>query len=85
VCDLALVGEGRRGGKWRLPQQSADRIEKVSSPIEQPSCCKRDEITCFQPLPATVADLVSGLVVTSDALCRRRHNASYEDMRIMPI
>ncbi|MET7354635.1 hypothetical protein [Streptomyces mirabilis] len=63
--------------KWRLPQQSADRIEKVSSPIEQPSCCKRDEITCFQPLPATVADLVSGLVVTSDAMHTRRERAEY--------
>jgi hypothetical protein len=28
---------------------------------------------------------LAGAVVTFDALCRRRHNASYEDLVVMPI
>ncbi|MEU1601582.1 hypothetical protein ABZ468_55405 [Streptomyces sp. NPDC005708] len=44
---------------------------------------KTGETTCFQPLLDTVADL-AGVVVTGDALCRRRHNASYEDLWVMP-
>jgi hypothetical protein len=47
------------------------------APVEQPSCCKQGETTCFQPLPDTVADLVAGLVVTSDAMHTRREHAEY--------
>ena len=35
-----------------------------------------NEITCFQPLPETLADL-AGVVVTSDAMHTRREHASY--------
>ncbi|WP_327586882.1 ISAs1 family transposase [Nonomuraea sp. NBC_00507] len=43
---------------------------------------KTNEITRFQPLlePLDLADHV----VTADALCRSRHKASYEDLRVMP-
>jgi hypothetical protein len=43
---------------------------------------KTNEITCFQPLLDSI-DL-TGAVVTGDALCRRRHNTSYEDVLVMP-
>ncbi|MEU1601699.1 ISAs1 family transposase [Streptomyces sp. NPDC005708] len=43
---------------------------------------KSNEITAFRPLLDPL-DL-TGAVVTFDALCRRRHNASYEDLRVMP-
>jgi hypothetical protein len=44
---------------------------------------KTNEITCFQPLLDTLDDL-TGVVVTSDALCRHRHKASYVDLWVMP-
>ncbi|MFF4258743.1 ISAs1 family transposase [Streptomyces sp. NPDC001663] len=37
---------------------------------------KTNEITCFQPMPDTVADL-AGTVVTSDAMHTRREHADY--------
>jgi hypothetical protein len=37
---------------------------------------KTNEITCFQPLPETLADL-AGVVVTSDAMHAQREHASY--------
>ncbi|WP_406503344.1 hypothetical protein [Streptomyces sp. NBC_00212] len=37
---------------------------------------KTDEITCFQPLLETLADL-AGAVVTSDAMHTQRQHASY--------
>jgi hypothetical protein len=37
---------------------------------------KTNEITCFQPLPETLADL-AGVVVTSDAMHTQREHASY--------
>lgn len=37
---------------------------------------KTDEITCFQPLLETLADL-AGMVVTSDAMHTQREHASY--------
>jgi len=49
---------------------------------------KSNEIPQFAPLldglAATGADL-RGMVITADALCRRRHNASYEDVPVMPM
>ncbi|WP_327348431.1 transposase family protein [Streptomyces europaeiscabiei] len=44
---------------------------------------KSNEIPALAPL-LSVLDL-HGVVVTADALCRRRHNASYEDLWVMPI
>jgi hypothetical protein len=44
---------------------------------------KSNEIHAFAPLLDQIADL-AGVVVTGDALCRRRHKASYEDVRVMP-
>jgi hypothetical protein len=41
----------------------------------------------FAPLLDQLADVgvdLSEMVITADALCRRRHNASYEDLRVMP-
>jgi hypothetical protein len=43
---------------------------------------KTNEITCFAPLLQPL-DL-AGCVVTADALCRVRHNASYADLAVMP-
>jgi hypothetical protein len=43
---------------------------------------KSNEITAFAPLLDRL-DLTN-VVITADALCRRRHNASYEDVRVMP-
>jgi hypothetical protein len=44
---------------------------------------KSNEIASFQPLLGPL-DLENA-VLTTDALCRRRHKASYEDVRVMPI
>ena len=47
---------------------------------------KRDEITAFTPLLDTLTSIdLAGAVVTVDALCRHRHKASYEDVRVMPM
>jgi hypothetical protein len=43
---------------------------------------KSNEITAFRPLLAPLE--LTRAVVTADALCRRRHNASYGDLRVMP-
>ena len=43
---------------------------------------KSNEITAFRPLLAPLE--LTRTVVTADALCRRRHNASYDDLRVMP-
>ena len=47
---------------------------------------KTNEIPLFAPLLDQLADLgadLSEMVITADALCRRRHKASYEDVRVM--
>ena len=43
---------------------------------------KTNEITAFAPLCDRVD--ITGAIITADALCRVRHNASYEDLRVMP-
>jgi hypothetical protein len=43
---------------------------------------KSNEITAFRPLLTGLE--LTRTVVTADALCRRRHNASYGDLRVMP-
>ncbi|MGI8534944.1 MAG: ISAs1 family transposase [Mycobacteriales bacterium] len=43
---------------------------------------KTNEISAFAPLLDRVD--ITGAIVTADALCRRRHKASYEDVRVMP-
>jgi hypothetical protein len=49
----------------------------------------RTRLTAFSSQIPTVRTLLkildlAGAVVTIDALCRRRHNASYEDFGVMP-
>ncbi|MFC4945853.1 transposase [Pseudonocardia sp. GCM10023141] len=47
---------------------------------------KTNEITAFTPLLDTLTGIdLAGVVVTADALRRHRHNASYEDLRVMPM
>ena len=48
---------------------------------------KTNEITAFAPLLERIdrACPLAGAVITADALCRCRHNASYEDLRVMPM
>ncbi len=48
---------------------------------------KSNEIPMFAPLLDSLAGTgvdLTRTVVTADALCRTRHNASYEDLRVMP-
>jgi hypothetical protein len=44
---------------------------------------KANEISHFKPLLAPLP--LEGVLVTSDALCRRRHKASYADQVVMPM
>ncbi|MCA1673045.1 MAG: transposase family protein [Actinobacteria bacterium] len=44
---------------------------------------KTNEITAFAPLLDRID--ITGAVITADALCRRRHKASYEDVPVMPM
>ena len=47
---------------------------------------KTNEITAFAPLLDTLSSTdLTGAVITIDALCRPRHRASYEDVRVMPM
>jgi hypothetical protein len=47
---------------------------------------KTTEITAFAPLLDTLTSIdLTAVVVTADALCRYRHKASYEDVRVMPM
>jgi hypothetical protein len=47
---------------------------------------KTNEITAFAPLLDTLTSTnLAGVVFTADALCRHRHNASYEDVVVMPM
>ncbi len=48
---------------------------------------KTNEITAFAPLLERIdrACPLAGAVITADALCRHRHNASYEDVWVMPM
>ncbi|WP_327588922.1 hypothetical protein OHA25_19240 [Nonomuraea sp. NBC_00507] len=43
---------------------------------------KSNEIPTFAPLLSELG--LTGLVINADALCRLRHKASYEDLRVMP-
>jgi hypothetical protein len=45
---------------------------------------KSNEIPAVRELLKAFTDL-AGAVITIDALCRRRHNASYEDLVVMPM
>jgi hypothetical protein len=44
---------------------------------------KTNEITAFAPLLDRVD--ITDAIITADALCRARHNASYEDVAVMPM
>ena len=47
---------------------------------------KTSEISRFSPLLDTLTALdLTDVVITIDALCRRRHKASYEDVTVMPM
>jgi DDE_Tnp_1-associated len=49
---------------------------------------KSNEIPQFAPLLDTLTAAgidLAHTVITADALCRHRHNASYEDVRVMPM
>ena len=49
---------------------------------------KTNEIPMFAPLLENLAAAgvdLGEVVITADALCRYRHNASYADLRIMPM
>jgi Transposase DDE domain len=43
---------------------------------------KTNDITVFAPLLDRID--ITGTVITADALCRPRHNASYGDVPVMP-
>ncbi|HEX8932608.1 MAG TPA: hypothetical protein VF788_00100, partial [Pseudonocardiaceae bacterium] len=44
-----------------------------------------DDTTEITQVAALLAGIdLTGVVVTADALCRARHKASYEDLRVMP-
>jgi hypothetical protein len=48
---------------------------------------KSNEIPAFAPLLDQLRDQLgdlTGVVITADALCRRRHKASYVDLAVMP-
>jgi hypothetical protein len=44
---------------------------------------KTNEIPCLRTVLDQITDL-KDILITADALCRRRHNASYADPAVMP-
>jgi hypothetical protein len=80
VDGKTLRGSGQPGAQVHLLAAIDQRTGVVLAQTDVDG--KTNEITRFIPL-LTAVDL-TGVVVTADALCRRRHNASYGDVGVMP-
>ncbi|GGS26675.1 hypothetical protein GCM10010269_76620 [Streptomyces humidus] len=82
VDGKALSGSAHRQQRHRHLLSSVTHAPAV--PLTQREVgAKTNETAAFRPLLEPL-DL-TGTVVTFDALCRRRHKASYEDLWVMPI
>jgi hypothetical protein len=80
VDGKTLRGSGRPGGQVHLLAALDQHTGTVLAQTGVDG--KTNEITRFQPLLDGL-DL-TGAVITADALCRHRHNASYGDVGVMP-
>src|SRR5689334_15724796 len=85
---IAIDGKAVRGAKGKdgkAPHLVAALAHGIGTVLGQVAVnAKSNEIPAVRDLLAAFADL-AGAVITLDALCRRRHNASYGDPVVMPI
>ena len=76
---------GAKGKDGKSPHLVAALAHGIGAVLGQVAVnAKSNEIPAVRDLLAAFADL-AGAVITLDALCRRRHNASYGDPVVMPI
>ena len=84
---IAIDGKTVRGAKskgGRAPHLVAALAHGIGAVLGQVAVDeKSNEIPAVRELLKAFAD-VAGAVFTIDALCRRRHNASYGDPVVMP-
>jgi hypothetical protein len=84
---FALDGKSQRGAACKgRPKPHLLGVLDVGAGVfvgQLPIAAKTNEIGMFTDVLDQVADL-SGVLVSADALCRRRHNASYADLIVMP-
>ena len=84
---IAVDGKAVRGAKGRdgkAPHLVAALAHSIGTVLGQVAVdAKSNEIPAVRDLLKAFASL-AGAVVTIDALCRRRHKASYADLVVMP-
>ena len=84
---IAIDGKAVRGAKdkaGKAPHLVAALAHGIGTVLGQvAAAAKTNEIPAVRDLLKAFADL-DGAVITIDALCRRRHKASYEDPVVMP-
>jgi predicted transposase YbfD/YdcC len=85
---IAVDGKAVRGAKnkdGKAPHLVAALAHGIGAVLGQVAVtAKSNEIPAVRELLNAFTDL-AGAVITIDALCRRRHNASYEDPVVMPM
>ena len=85
---IAVNGKTVRGAKNKdggAPHLVAALAHGIGAVLGQVAVeAKSNEIPAVRELVKAFTDL-AGAVFTIDALCRRRHNASYEDPLVMPM
>ncbi|WP_408057555.1 transposase family protein [Streptomyces chiangmaiensis] len=85
AVDGKYLRGARRADGGKVIVLSAVRHGDGTTIASREIAAKTNEIPEFAPLLDQIDDAdLTDTVVTADALCRHRHKASYEDLRVMP-